>query len=244
MTPEVLFCDNHLLAVCKPAGLPVQQDRSADPDLVTLLKGYVKQRFDKPGKVYLGLVHRLDRPVSGVMVLARTSKAAARLSEQFRTGTARKRYIALVDGAVTGRGRCEDCLCKERETVRIVAQDYPGAMRAELFWHARAARGGLSLLDVDLKTGRPHQIRVQLAARGMHILGDFRYKSRREFDGRNLALHCYRLGVAHPVLQTRKIWTAPPPETWRGFFAPEIEALLKLDSTGGDACHGSEKTAL
>lgn len=243
MIPEVLFCDNHLLAVCKPAGLPAQQDRTADPDIVTLLKGYLKQRFAKPGNVYLGLVHRLDRPVSGVMVLARTSKAAARLSEQFRDGAPHKRYIALVEGTVTGRGRCEDYLCKEHETVRIVPKNYPGALHAELSWQARAFRGGVSLLDVDLKTGRPHQIRVQLAGRGLRILGDFRYGSRREFDGRNLALHCYRLGLAHPVLKTQESWTAPPPCTWQGFFAPDIEALLTQDSTGGDACNGKEKAA-
>lgn len=231
MMPEVLFCDNHLLVVCKPAGLPAQQDRTNDPDLLSLLKDYLKQRFEKPGKVYLGLVHRLDRPASGVMVFARTSKAAARLSGQFREGTPRKRYIALVEGSESGQGRCRDYLVKENETVRIVGEGYPQARHAELVWQARATRDGLSLVDIDLLTGRPHQIRVQLASRGLHILGDLRYGSRREFDGRNLALHSYRLGLEHPVLKTPAAWTALPPESWRGFFPAEIKDLLQPDAS-------------
>ncbi len=234
MMPEVLFCDNHLLVVCKPAGLPAQQDRTNDPDLVNILKDYIKQRFDKPGRVYLGLVHRLDRPASGIMVLARTSKAAARLSGQFRDSTPSKRYIALVQGSATGRGRCRDHLVKENETVRIVEKGHPRARYAELCWQARASRGGTSLLDIDLLTGRPHQIRVQLASRGLHILGDLRYGSRCEFDGRNLALHCYRLGLEHPVLKTPVSWQAGPPGSWQSFFPAEIESLLQPDASPGE----------
>jgi 23S rRNA pseudouridine1911/1915/1917 synthase len=227
MTPEVLFCDNHLLIVCKPAGLPVQKDRTGDPDLLTAAKNFVKQHFDKPGDVYLGLVHRLDRPVSGVMAFARTSKAAGRLSAQFREGRPEKKYMAIVQGNVRGQGVCTDYLVKENEKVRIVGAAHPKALFAELSWQAMAGSGELSLLDIELKTGRPHQIRVQLASGGWPLLGDMRYGSRREFDGRNLALHCYRLGLEHPVLKTPMSWTAPPPETWQGFFDTEIEALLK-----------------
>jgi 23S rRNA pseudouridine1911/1915/1917 synthase len=230
MMPDVLFCDNHLLVAVKPAGLPAQQDQTGDQDLLCLLKTYIKQRFDKPGDAYLGLVHRLDRPVSGVMVFARTSKAAGRLSEQFRTSTPLKKYIAIVQGSVQGQGVCTDYLLKENEKVRIVGPKHPKALYAELSWQARAESGGLSLLDIELKTGRPHQIRVQLASRGLTIVGDFRYGSRREFDGRNLALHCYLLGLEHPVLKTPMRWTAPPPEIWRGFFDTDIEALLKQGS--------------
>jgi RluA family pseudouridine synthase len=226
MTLEVLFCDNHLLVVVKPAGLPVQQDRTGDPDLLSLLKEHIKERFEKPGAAYLGLVHRLDRPVSGVMAFARTSKAAGRLSEQFRQGTPLKKYMAIVQGSAQGQGVCTDYLLKENEKVRIVGAAHPGAVYAELSWQARAESGGLSLLDICLKTGRPHQIRVQLASRGWPIVGDLRYGSRREFDGRNLALHCYRLGLEHPVLKQHMHWTAPPPETWRGFFDAETEPLL------------------
>jgi len=235
MTPEVLFCDNHLLIVCKPAGLPAQQDRTGDEDLLSLLKAYIKQRFDKPGEAYLGLVHRLDRPVSGVMAFARTSKAAGRLSEQFRESTPLKKYIAIVQGSVQGQGLCTDYLLKENEKVRIVGSKYPKALYAELSWQARGESGGCSLLDIELKTGRPHQIRVQLASRGMPIVGDLRYSSRREFDGRNLALHCYLLGLEHPVLKTSMSWTAPPPETWRGFFDAEIESLIHAADTPKEA---------
>jgi 23S rRNA pseudouridine1911/1915/1917 synthase len=230
MSPDVLFCDNHLLVVVKPAGLPAQQDRTGDEDLLCLLKAYVKERFNKPGEAYLGLVHRLDRPVSGVMAFARTSKAAGRLSAQFREGTPLKKYIAIVQGSVQGQGVCADYLFKDNEKVRIVGAKYPKALYAELAWQARAEAGGLSLLEIDLKTGRPHQIRVQLASRGLPIVGDLRYGSRREFDGRNLALHCYRLRLEHPVSKMPVSWTAPPPETWRGFFDAAIDSLLKLDT--------------
>lgn len=235
MTPDVLFCDNHLLIVCKPAGLPAQQDRTGDEDLLCLLKAYIKQRFDKPGDAYLGLVHRLDRPVSGVMAFARTSKAAGRLSEQFRESTPLKKYIAIVQGSVQGQGVYTDYLLKENEKVRIVGPKYPKALYAELSWQARGESGGLSLLDIDLKTGRPHQIRVQLASRGLPIVGDLRYGSRREFDGRNLALHCYRLGLEHPVLKTPLHWTAAPPASWQGFFDAEIESLVHESDTAKEA---------
>jgi 23S rRNA pseudouridine1911/1915/1917 synthase len=229
VTPDVLFCDNHLLVVCKPAGVPVQADRTGDPDLLTGLKHYIQQRFDKPGSAYLGLVHRLDRPVSGVMVFARTSKAAGRLSAQFRQASTGKKYAAVVTGIVAGRGLCHDFLIKECQTVRVVPADYPKALAAELAWSSVAARGGLSLLDIDLKTGRPHQIRVQLASRGMPILGDLRYGSPREFDGRNLALHCYSLCLEHPVQKTQLRFTAPPPAAWRGFFDADVATLLERD---------------
>ncbi len=226
MTAEVLFCDNHLLAANKPAGMPVQQDRTGDPDLLSCLKQYLQKRFDKPGNVYLGLVHRLDRPVSGVMVFARTSKAAGRLAAQFREGTARKRYIAVAEGRISGRGRCEDYLLKKNEVVRIAGAGEAGALHAELAWRSAAAGKKESLLDIELMTGRPHQIRLQLASRGMPILGDLRYGSRREFDGRNLALHCYRLGLEHPVLKAPVVWTAAPPPTWDGFFDADVTKLL------------------
>jgi len=224
---DVLYLDNHLFVVNKPAGVLAQADRTGDPDLLGLGKAYLKERFDKPGAVFLGLVHRLDRPVSGVMVFARTSKSAARLADQFRRRTPEKRYVAVVEGTAAGGGVRVDHLVKEDERVRVVPATHPRAQRAELAWRAVAARGGLSLVDVRLRTGRPHQIRVQLAAMGLPILGDFRYGAARPLDGRNLALHCYRLGLEHPTRREPVAWTAPPPAAWGDLFAPEIAALLR-----------------
>ena len=219
---DVLYLDNHLLVVSKPPGVLTQADRTGDPDLLSAGKAYLKERFDKPGNVFLGLVHRLDRPASGVMVFARTSKAASRLSRAFRERTPEKRYLALVEGHCTGAGTLLDVLVKEDRHVRVVEAGHPKGQRAELRWRALEQRGGLSLLDVELKTGRPHQVRVQLAHLGFPILGDLRYGARRKLDGRNLALHCYRLALDHPTRKERMAWEAPPPATWEAAFGAPL----------------------
>jgi len=227
MQPEILYSDNHLLIVNKPAGLLTQADRTGDPDLLTLMKLWIKQTCTKPGNVYLGLVHRLDRPVSGVLALARTSKAAARLSAQFRDGSPLKKYLALVEGRTEGSGTCCDFLLKDADqNVRVVSGEHPGAREAGLDWSTVAFHKGVSLVDITLKTGRAHQIRAQLAARGMHIAGDVRYGSRLKFDRKNLALHCYCLELEHPVQQTRMRWKAAPPDSWQSLFEPEIRRIL------------------
>lgn len=218
----VLYLDNHLLVVHKPAGLLVQADTTGDPDLLTLGKAFLKAEFDKPGSVFLGLVHRLDRPVSGVVVLARTSKAASRLSDQFRRRAPDKRYLALVEGRLEGEGTREDWLAKIDRRVRIVKQGHPQGKRAELKWRTLATERRrvieVSLVEVELVTGRAHQIRVQLAALGHPILGDLRYGAEREFDGRNLALHSYRLEIEHPTKREPMLFSALPPPTWNGYF--------------------------
>lgn len=222
----VLYLDNHLLVVHKPAGLLSQADRTGDPDILTLGKAFLKHRFDKPGNVYLGLVHRLDRPVSGVMVLARTSKAAARLTKQFRDRQPEKKYLALLEGQHQGGGRCEDFLVKEKQRVRVVAPAHPQGKRAVLQWRILAHRAQESLAEVTLETGRPHQIRVQMAHRGMPLLGDLRYGARRIFDGRNLALHCAALTLVHPTQKVPMTWVASPPPTWAGYFDAARHAYL------------------
>ena len=212
---EVLLLDNHLLAVAKPPGLLVQGDQTGDADLVSLAKAYLKKRFDKPGNVFVGLVHRLDRPTSGVVLLARTSKAAGRLSEQFRRRTVEKRYLAVVEGRLEGGGEQVDGIQKEGGGVRVVPAGASGAQRAALRWRALAASGGRTLVEVELLTGRKHQIRAQLAARGAPVLGDFRYGSATPFaDGRGIALHAWRLAVEHPTRREPVVLSAfrrPPP---------------------------------
>jgi 23S rRNA pseudouridine1911/1915/1917 synthase len=224
---EVLHCDNHLLVVHKPAGVLSQGDETGDPDLLSIAREWVKTTFDKPGEAFLGLVHRLDRPVSGVMVFARTSKAASRLSDQFRRREADKRYLALVEGAIQGSGRRQDFLLKDDRHVRIVSESTPGAKMAAMKWEALDSSSGRSLVRVILETGRSHQIRVQLAAMGSPIIGDLRYGARTELDGRNLALHAYELGFLHPTRRERMQFVRRPPASWGEAFASAIEAVVE-----------------
>jgi RluA family pseudouridine synthase len=231
---DLLYLDNHLLVVVKPAGLLAQADRTGDPDLLTLGRAYLKERFRKPGEVFLGLVHRLDRPVSGVMVLARTSKAAGRLTEQFRERTVDKRYLAVVEGRLEGEGERADWLLKAEGHVRAVAAGTPGAKRAVLRWKALGIEGKRTLVEVALLTGRAHQVRVQLAVLGTPILGDLRYGAKGELDGRNLALHAYFLGFEHPVRRVPLAFAAPPPSSWRGLFEETIRRrITEVGSASG-----------
>ncbi len=226
---RVLYMDNHLLAVDKPPGLLVQQDETNDPDLLRLGKRYLKEMFDKPGEAFLGLVHRLDRPASGVVVLARTSKAAARLSEQFRRRTPDKEYVALVEGVLRGGGTLRHALAaRPGGGARIAPAGDAAGKEARLWWRSLAVQDDASLLRVRLKTGRKHQIRLQLATEGHPVLGDFRYGAARELDGRNLALHAFRLTVTHPVTGERISFCAPPPPVWETRFDGAAAEILAL----------------
>ena len=212
MNIRVLYEDNHLLVVEKPANVPVQAVASGDEDLLTACKGYIKEKYAKPGEVYLGLVHRLDRPVGGVMVFARTSKAAARLTEQFSAHRARKRYAAIVEGSAPGEGRLADFLWKDERTntTSVVPEGTPGAKMAKLSFRTLAREGDLSLLDVDLQTGRPHQIRVQLSHAGFPIHGDQRYNPAAQV-GEQIRLWAYALTIVHPTLKEEMTFYALPP---------------------------------
>ena len=214
MNIRVLYEDNHLLVVEKPANVPVQADASGDEDLLTACKGYIKKKYAKPGEVYLGLVHRLDRPVGGVMVFARTSKAAARLTEQFSARRTEKRYAAVVEGSAPGEGRLADFLLKNESTntTSVVKEGTPGAKLARLSYRTLARANGLSLLDVDLQTGRPHQIRVQLSHSGLPIRGDQRYNPDAKV-GDQIRLWAYALTIAHPTLKEPMTFYALPPFT-------------------------------
>lgn len=226
----VLYEDNHLLVVVKPPNLPSQGDSSGDLSLLDALKGYIGEKYHKPGAVYLGLVHRLDRPVGGVMVFARTSKAASRLSEAFRSHAQDRRYLAVVEGAVDAPLELEDYLVKDGRTgmVRVVAPDAPGAKQARLVSRPLACRDGLALMDVQLFTGRAHQIRVQHAHAGRPLWGDMRYG--RGESGRQIALWAYRLVLEHPTRREPLRFCAAPPMTapWTRFQS-EIERITEVD---------------
>ena len=216
---HVIYEDNHLLAVLKPAGLATMGLSGQRPTLLAVAKQYVKERYRKPGNVYLGVMSRLDAPVTGVVLLARTSKAARRLTEQFRTRTVQKTYWGLVEGSVRpASGELVDWVSADERhrRVRVVGPTQPGAKLARLAYRRLETLEGYSLLEVELVTGRKHQIRVQLADRGHPILGDRKYGSRRPFP-KGIALHARRLVVNHPVGDEPVVLEAPLPEAWHTF---------------------------
>jgi 23S rRNA pseudouridine1911/1915/1917 synthase len=216
---NILYEDNHVLVVVKPVNMPVQSDDSGDPDLLSELKAYVKEKYGKPGEVYLGLVHRLDRPVGGVMVFARTSKAASRLCEQFGSKSSVKKYAAAVMGQADRDLHLTDWLLKDESanTSRVVPEGTPGAKRAELKYRVFGTSGELSLLDVELFTGRPHQIRVQLSNAGFPIWGDARY-NRASRPGQQIALWAYELVFSHPTKkEPMRFINLPSGGIWEGF---------------------------
>lgn len=223
----LIYEDNHLLVVVKPANLPTQADCSGDADLLSILKRYIGEKYHKPGAVYLGLVHRLDRPVGGVMVFARTSKAAARLSEAFRSHAQDRHYLAIAEGEIAAETTLSDYLIKDGRTgmVRAVRADTPGAKAAKLITRPIAFREGKTLCDVQLFTGRSHQIRVQHAHAGHPLWGDMRYGH--GVPGRQIALWAYRLKLEHPTRHEEICFCARPPMigAWRS-FAAEIEDLI------------------
>lgn len=215
----VLYEDNHLLVVEKPANLPVQADSSGDEDLLSILKRYIGNKYQKPGNVYMGLVHRLDRPVGGVMVFARTSKAASRLSAAFAGHTQQRRYWAVVQGMMDRERLLEDYLKKDAATgmVRVASPETPGAKLARLRTLPIAQRNQLTLTEVQLYTGRSHQIRVQHAHAGHPLWGDARYGGGR--PGQQIALWAVSLSFAHPTRGETMTFVSCPPLTgaWREF---------------------------
>lgn len=217
----VLYEDNHLLVVVKPPNMVVQADDTGDLDLLTALKQYIGEKYQKPGAVFMGLVHRLDRPVGGVMVFARTSKAASRLSEQFAAHHAGKVYLAVAQGAIDSERRLVDHLKKDAKTgmVRAVAKDVPGAKQAILTTTPLTQNGGNTLVRVQLETGRAHQIRVQHQNMGHPLWGDARYGGGK--PGQQIALWAYQLTLTHPTQKTEMTFTYLPPEKgiWQDFAA-------------------------
>lgn len=212
----VLYVDNHLLAVYKPAGLLVQGDLTADPCLLDLARSWIKDRFQKPGNVFLGLVHRLDRPVSGLVLFARTTKAASRLSAVFRESRAIKIYLAVVEGRPNrGSATLVHGLARRKAGgVSVLPTETPGTQRAELHYRTLACADQRSLLAVQLKTGRKHQIRAQLAHEGCPIVGDVRYGAPSTLPHRAIALHAWKLIVPHPTKGEAVEISCPIPFNW------------------------------
>ncbi len=210
---DILYLDNHLIAVHKPAGVLIQPDDSGEVSLLDQVKNWIKVEYKKPGKVYLGLVHRLDRPVSGVVVFARTSKGASRLSEQFRQKTTKKIYRALVEGIPEPRqASLTHYLRKEKSLkVTVFPRPTPDAKEALLNYQVVEILPNTSLLDIQLHTGRFHQIRSQLAFIGHPIVGDKKYGALLCIPKGEIALHALRINFNHPTSKKEIIIECPPP---------------------------------
>jgi 23S rRNA pseudouridine1911/1915/1917 synthase len=207
----VIYDDNHVLGVVKPAGMPTQAGRPGEPCLLEVARQWVRERYAKPGNVYLGLVHRLDRPVAGVMVLARTSKAASRLSQQLRARTVAKVYRALVSGRPQAAEGTLEHYVELRADGRAVLHDTPGPDRKPARLRYRMLRAGSpSLLEVVLETGRKHQIRMQLSRHGHPIVGDARYGSTVPFTAGAIGLVAWRIEVEHPTQPERRVELVMP----------------------------------
>lgn len=191
-----LYEDNHILVVVKPINMPVCEDDSKDIDLLNYLKDYLKKKYNKPGNVYLALLHRLDRPVGGIMVFAKTSKAASRLSEEIRCNRVTKKYYAVVCGNLTGSGKLIDKLYKDTKTNMVTVS--AKGKESILNYNVISNKNNYSLVDISLVTGRSHQIRVQFSSRGYPLYGDQRYNKSSKV-GQQIALFSYYLSFTHPT---------------------------------------------
>ena len=222
---KILHRDEQLLVIDKPPGLLAQADHTGDPDVVTVGKERLGE--GEGSDPFLGLVHRLDRPASGLMVLARTSAAAADLSEQFRERLVEKRYLVLVEGRMRGIGTWTDYIAKTDRQPRLVDPDHPDGKRAVMNWQALATGEDRTLLQVELQTGRSHQIRLQATSRGHPVVGDRRYSASSSLGDRAIALHHALLRVDHPAHPRRETFVAGPPEVWAEVLTEDMRAAIR-----------------
>ncbi|REK77180.1 RluA family pseudouridine synthase [Paenibacillus paeoniae] len=233
MRIPVLYEDNHLLAVVKPPGVPSQEDETGDPDMLTLLKTDLKERHGKPGNVFLGLVHRLDRPVGGAMIFAKTSKAASRLSEAVRSRSFGKTYMCVVQGApASSNGTLKHYLWKDQKRNQVTVFNKPesDAKEAILEYRVAAAHERFSLVAVRLHTGRSHQIRAQMAHIGCPIVGDLKYGAARQPHISNLALWSTSVSLPHPISKEEVAFYSLPEVAapWSWWEADQLEYAAKL----------------
>ena len=233
---NIVYEDNHLIVVLKPHNIPSQADESGDKDMLTLVKEYIKVKYEKPGNVYVGLVHRLDRPTGGLMVFAKTSKAASRLSEQLKDGRFSKTYLTVLENVPTDRRKKQVNYLKKDEKnniVRIVPMGEEGAKKAELIYNVLDVQNNLSLTEIDLLTGRSHQIRVQMSSLKTPVYGDIKYGAKRGTNRaengavltNNLALWAYKLTFEHPTTKNAMTFKSYPENIapWNEF---NIEKLV------------------
>ncbi len=226
----ILYEDNHIIVVMKPQGVPTCGDESGDDSLLEQVRRYVKEKYNKPGNVYIGLIHRLDRPTGGVMVFAKTSKAASRLAEQMRGGDFEKKYLAVLVGVPKEeKATLVNYLKKNpvNNMVYICTQTTDGAKLASLEYRIVEEKGGYCLADIKLHTGRTHQIRVQMAGISHPVYGDMRYGGENAKKG-NLALWSYSLAFTHPVTKERmKFMLEPPAENvpWKNFDLSKLFSM-------------------
>ena len=224
----ILYEDNHIIVVLKPQNIACCPDESGDDNLFDCIKRYIKEKNEKPGNEFLGLIHRLDRPTGGVMVYAKTSKAAARLSEQLKSGGFEKKYLAVLCGTPSKKSATlENYLRKNsvNNMVYVCTQTEEGAKFASLDYEIIGEAGGLSLAQIKLHTGRTHQIRVQMAAINAPVYGDMRYGGENAVKGK-LSLWAYSLSFSHPVTGEKLRYIAEPPlseKPWK-FFRLDLKA--------------------
>lgn len=209
---NIIYEDNHIIVVEKPINIPVQEDSSKDKDMLTLIKEYLKEKYNKKGNVYLGLVHRLDRPVGGIMVFAKTSKAASRLSNEIRLNNMKKMYYAVIDGIIDKKeGTLKDKLLKDNKK-NIVKVDKTGK-EAILRYKVIAHKENKTLVQIELETGRSHQIRVQFSSRGYPLYGDQRYNKKAKI-GQQIALFSKKIGFIHPIKKEYVEFTLEKPNRY------------------------------
>lgn len=222
----ILYEDNHIIVVLKPQNIPCCEDASKDMDLLTVIKEYIKVTYNKPGNVYVGLVHRLDRPTGGVMVYAKSSKAAARLTDQLKAGEFEKKYFATLVGTPKEKKATLTNYLKKNAVnnmVYVCGPTVEGAKFAELDYKILEEKGDICLADIRLHTGRSHQIRVQMSHLGTPVYGDMRYGGEKAKKG-YLALWAYTLAFDHPVTKERMVFKVQPPEDVRPWNEFDLEA--------------------
>lgn len=229
MTPEILYEDNHIIVVNKPAGLLSQGDASGNESLLEILRGYIKTKYNRPGNVFIGLVHRLDMPVSGVMVFARTSKAAGRLFSEITSGSMKKYYAAIVEKNLADDAnwhKLENYLYRERDITRITKREKSGADKAVLYYRTILHSGEHSLILIKLETGKKHQIRAQFAAIGAPVAGDKKYGSNDKTEA--ISLHAVYLSFSHPTLKERMEFYCEIPRRFKKNIPFDSENIKRI----------------